>query len=445
MKNSWLIALREFKQRLGSRSFILMSVLGPLFVLALLFALFKNGSEGRKHWNVLIVDPTGLMENKIMLAEEKNISYFFTDQYLEMEEFRVAKQFAGFDALIEINEKVLSNKTIFIFHRNKPSVQMQIMLQFQIERRLEEVMVEHFTKLTLQQFRSIKQPMNVTFRDVNDPYNKSSDIRGWVGFFFGAVIILFILFFGMTILRSVMYDKSNRIVEVMLASVKPSELMLGKIIGIGLLALIQFVCWILFIAIGLFAMRELLFPNMFDASISEITQMTKEMSNQNNSNLFFNTVDYNQLVDLVFERIQFGNMLIFFLLFLIFGYLFYASFFVTIGATAGSESDGQQFIIPMVLLLTLACYSGYYSVYFPESAFVEFLHFLPFTSPIVVLVKLAYGYEVGHAYELYVSLLILIISSILMLILAGRLYKNGILHVGHRISLVKLFRWMKKT
>jgi ABC-2 type transport system permease protein len=444
MKNSWLIALREFKERLGSRSFVILSLLGPVLILGLLFTLFKYGGEGKQHWTVLIADPTGIMENKILLSEDKSVTYYFSDGYIEMEEFRDAKQFARFDALIEINEKVLANKTTFIFYRHKPSVRMQIMLQFHVERRLEEVMATRFTNLTLKQFRNIKQPLLVAFRNVYDPHDRASDMRGWVGFFFGGIIFLFILFFGMTILRSVLREKSNRIVEVLVATVNPNQLMIGKIIGIGMVAFLQFICWIIMIGLGLFIMRESLFPSVFDASIADITQMTREVSNQMNTDSFYSAIEYNEFVNLVFERIQFGNMLSVFLLFFIGGYLFYGALFAAIGATSGSESDGQQFVIPVVMLLILACYAGYYSLQNPDGTFVTLFHYLPFTSPVAVLVRLAQGYEPGHIYELFLSLFILIVSTIFTIIFAGRLYKNGILHFGHRISLSLLFRWMKK-
>ena len=223
MRNSWLIALRELKERMGSRSFVLMSFFGPIIILCLIYFLFAFGGEGKQHWNVLISDPAHLLDNKIMAQEDQSINYSFSDQYIEMEEFRDAKKFQQYDALFEVNEKVLSNKTAFVFYRVEPSVRMQTRLQFHIERRIEEVMIDQFTDLSVKEFRKIKQPLNVAFRDVFDPLDEASDLRGWVGFFYGAIIFVFIFLFGMTILRSVSREKSNRIVEVLLASVHPNH------------------------------------------------------------------------------------------------------------------------------------------------------------------------------------------------------------------------------
>lgn len=138
-------------------------------------------------------------------------------------------------------------------------------------------------------------------------------------------------------------------------------------------------------------------------------------------------------------------MTTYFLLFFIVGYLFYGAFFAAIGATSGSESDGQQFVLPIIFLLCFALYAGYYSLQNPESTMATVFHYLPFTSPVVVMVKLAQGYEPGQVYQLYLSLLVLILSAIFILLIAGRLYKNGILQFGHRIKIGLLLKWLKKS
>lgn len=443
MRNSWLIAVRELRERMGARSFMMMSVLGPLVILGLIYMLFVLGDQGKQHWDVLIADPTGIMENKIMANEDKSVTYSFADGYIEMEEFRDGKKYQTFDALIEVNEKVLSNKVAFVFYREKPSIRMQTRLQFHVERRIEEVMVDRFTKLSIKEFRKIKQPLNVAFRNAYDPLDESSDMRGWVGFFYGSLIFVFIFLFGMTILRSVSREKSNRIVEVLLASVHPNQLMFGKILGIGIAAFIQFAIWMIVVAAGLFYMREMLFPDMMDAS--NLVQMTNDVKDQAQMDQIFAAKEYNEFVDLVYERVQFGTMTVYFLLFFVTGYLFYGAFFAAVGATSGSESDGQQFVLPIIFLLCFALYAGYYSLQNPDSSMATIFHYLPFTSPVVVMVKLALGYEPGQAYEIWLSLFVLILSAIGTLLVAGRLYKNGILQFGHRVRLGMILRWLKKT
>ena len=320
---------------------------------------------------------------------------------------------------------------------------MQTRVQYHYERRLEEVLVQQFTKMSLKKFRSIKQPIGVTFKDVSDPQGEANDMTGWAGFFFGALIFLFIFLFGMTILRSVSREKSNRIVEVLLASVSPNQLMLGKIFGIGLSAFVQFIIWIAIIGTGLYLMREHLFPDVLDAANMNVKQMILDANDASYQEKFYAAKEYNEFVNLVYDRIQFANTLIFFLLFFVAGYFFYGAIFAAIGATMGSESDGQQFVIPIVILLCLSLYAGYYTMNYPESGMATLLHYLPFTSPIVVMVKLYQGYEPGHMYEIYLALITLIISAFLVMAIASRLYRNGILQFGHRVRLKHIFKWMK--
>lgn len=439
-----LIISREFRERIKTRSFIVTAIFGPLLVIAFLFFLFKAGDNGKKHWDVLVADPTGVFESKMVANKEQSVTYFFVDNYLEMEEFRDAKAFQKFDALIEINEKVLSNKTAFVFFRQKPSLKLQTKLQYQTERRLEEVMVKRFTKMPLSTFRKIKQPLNVAFRNIYDPFDESSDVRGWVGYFYGILILGFVFLYGMTILRSVSQEKSNRIIEIVLGAVSPRKLMAGKIIGIGLTAFIQFISWIVIVALGLFIMREFLFADSLELANMVKVQMTEQVKNTTMMEQIIHGNEQNEFLNLIYERVQFATMNFYFILFFIAAYLFYGAFFTAIGATAGSENDGQQFIIPLLVLLAFAAYSGHYTMQYPTSSWTTFFSYLPFTAPIVAMVKLAIGYDPGTVYQLYLALFSLLLSSAVTLSIAGRLYQNGILQFGHRIRLSLLLKWLKK-
>ncbi|WP_343605650.1 ABC transporter permease [Fluviicola sp.] len=427
MRNSWIIAMRELKERLVSRSFILMTLLGPLVVLTFTYLIFQFGGKEQQKWHVLIVDPANIMEQKIMAGEDPNIQYSFANNYIEIEQFAKEKRFGPYDAMVEVNEKVLSNKSCFLFYREKPSFTMSVNIRYQVERRLEEVLAKEFTKLSVSEFRKIKQPLNFAFRNVYDPKNATGDLAGWVGLFFGAVIFVFIFLFGMTILRSVSREKTNRVVEILLATAKPRALMLGKILGIGLSAFIQVFLWILIIGFGLYLMRETIFVDIYDAS----NQVEGQVS------------DYNQFVELVFDRVQFGVMLFYFSLFFAAGYLFYGAFFAALGATSGSESDGQQFLIPLILILCFALYAGYYALENPDSPWTTFLLYFPFTAPVVAMVKLSIGFTNGDAYQLFVSLFLLLAGAVLVIQLAARLFKNGLLQFGHTLRLKNIILWLK--
>jgi ABC-2 type transport system permease protein len=378
---------------------------------------------------VLIADKGQLFDNKISSREDPSITYSFINDYVEIEDFASNPKFKDFDALVEINHKIISNKAALLFYKEKPAFNMSVNIRYQVERRLEEIVATEQYKLSLRDFRSIKQPLTIGFRNVYDPYNTAVDLAGWVGLFFGAFIFLFIFLFGMTILRAVMREKSSRIVEILLATVSPKALLIGKIIGIGLSALVQLVIWLLVVSLGLYFFRQTIFIDFSDPSM-----LTAAMPS-----------DYNQFVELVFDRINFVPMISVFAVFFVLGYLFYGAFFAALGAVSGSESDGQQFLIPLIALLLFALYSGYFVLMNPESSLAVVFHYLPFTSPVVVMVKFAMGYAPGSAYQLYLSAIILFVSAFLVLSLAGRLYKNGLLQYGHAVRLSTILRWLKRN
>ena len=167
MKQSWIIAMREFKERVINRSFLFMLFLGPLMVLTLAYFLVKANDQGKKELNVLIADPGNIMEGVISSNNNGNIHYYFVDSYLEIDEFKLGKDYQRFGVLVEINEKVLNNKKVFVFYRDFLSSDIKNSIKFTTERRIEEVLVNEFTNLTVPKFREIKQPLNMDFRNIN--------------------------------------------------------------------------------------------------------------------------------------------------------------------------------------------------------------------------------------------------------------------------------------
>lgn len=427
MRNSWIIAKRELFDRIGSRSFLFMAVFGPAVVLLLVYFLFAFGGNDEQHWKVLIADHQNVMDHKIMAKPDPRIAYYFVNDVIEIEEFAKDKRYESYDAMVEVNSKVLTNKSGFVFYKEKPSIQMQIDIRYQVERRMEELVAQEFTDLSFQDFRRIKQPLTLNFKNAYDPRDTVSNLSSWVGLFFGAVIFVFIFLFGMTILRSVSKEKSNRVVEVMLASVTPRAMLFGKILGIGLSAFIQFAVWMAFISAGLYFMREQIFVDTFspsDAS-AEVHSVT------------------NEFIVLVFDQIPYAYILPFFFMFFVAGYLFYGAFFAALGAVSGSESDGQQFLLPLIAILCFSLYCGYSVAIHPEAASSSFYSYLPFTAPIVMMVKLLQGFDPGEGIQVYISLIGIVLSAALMLWVAGRLYKNGLLQFGHSVRLRTIINWLK--
>ncbi len=439
MRDIKIILWREMKERVWSKPFLLMAVLGPVLVLTGVYILFAVGGKEKQSWKVLIMDKNELFSNRLMPKQDPHFSFDFINEFVDYDQFASLERFSDYDMSIWINEKLFSNKKVIVSYRELPSQEVQRKIVYYLERRMDEVMVEQFTNLSLGQFREIKQPLTISFKNAYDPRNETSYLAGWVGFAFGGFIMLFVFLFGMTILRSVSNEKTNRVVEVVLATTPARSLLTGKILGIGFSALLQFIIWIVVITIGLVIFKQTAFPNTFDPSF--IAEQITDAENQKSFRLGSDA--HNNFVDLIYRQINFPIMLTFFVLFFTGGYLFYGSFFTAIGASMGSESDGQQYIIPVTLLLFGALFSGYLAIYYPSSSWTTFFSFLPFTSPVVMMIKLANGFMEGTTWQLFLSLFLVYTFAALTLLIAARIYKNGILQFGHRLKIKHFIQWLK--
>jgi ABC-2 type transport system permease protein len=411
MSKFLLLTKREIQERLGQKGFWYMLVLGPVVLLLLLVALLKAADQGKQELKVLIADPGQIMAHRLMAQDEKNIHYYFIDDYLEMQEFEQAKAYQEFDVLLELNEKVLNNKKCFVFYRDQLGLDARMQLKFQVEKRMEELIASQHSSLTEQAFRQIKQGFVFDFRDLKDPKKESKEANAWAGFIFGAFILFFVGLYGMTIFRATVREKSNRIVEVLLASVRPEQLMLSKITGIGLVALLQLLGWAIVLSIGLLFLQQTVFLDVFDPS------NWGEAGPQR----------LNPLSSLVFEQLNLPFLLLHFIFFFAASFLFYGSLFAVLGARSSADADGQQFLLPLIFMVAFGIFAGIYAIYYPNTTLTEVLTYLPFSSPVLAFISLAKGTTfVGYTTTM-LSLLILLGAALLLLKLAGRWYKQHIL------------------
>ena len=441
MNNSLLISVRELKERWNNNSFRVMLVLGPLLIIAMIYLVLESGNQGVSSMKVLIADPTNLFEGKIASRSSESVSYYFYDDYIEFEAFKNSPKFKSFDALIEINEKVLINKKVFLFHRQEPSLQLKMKLKFEVERRMEEVLIDQFTNLQVEEFRRIKQPLNIDFRNVDDPYNQADQSIAWVGYILGYLMIFFIAIFGTNITKSISREKINRISELIIASVKSHQLMMGKILGNLYASLLQLFVWFICIGVGMWVLQTYVVPEFFtpeyltgvQVSDQQLHELGMQTVSQENSNL-----------DLVYHRINYAWLLPNFMLFFLGTYWVYSSLFTVMGAMSGDESDGQQFVLPIWALLGLTIFSGYNAVAYPDSGLTHFFSYFPWTSGMVSMVKVSLGVSLGGYLAILLAWFIQAITGFLLILLAARIFKHGILSNDHRWSFRLLLNWIRK-
>ncbi|MEZ4937463.1 MAG: ABC transporter permease [Crocinitomicaceae bacterium] len=420
MSKILLISMREFKEKLNSKSFLIMTLIGPLLILSFLFLVFWINMESTKPVKVVVSDPGMLLNNYILKKDIPDIQFDIINEQINREDFQSNELYQDYDLLLEVNPKIFQNNTALLFYRKDPGAKREAFIQRALEKRLEEMKFAELTNLPYSKFQELKKPLMLKTANIKTEENAAiKRMSGWVGWFFSVIIFLFIFIFGFQVLRGVSEEKSNRIVEVIVSAVQPVKLMYGKIIGIGLAAFLQFLVWSGMILIGLIVIKSMMFPDLYDPENwkagDAIATEFESISNQN------------EFVGLVYNQVNYTVMLSWFFVFFILGYLLYASIFAAVGARISRVSDVQQFLIPLTLPLIFSLFICGYVIQDPQGEMAFWFSQIPLTSPIINMVRLAMGIPVENAWEIYSSVLILIATFIGMTIWAGRIYKNNIL------------------
>ena len=431
MNKTGLIIWREFTSRIGKRSFLLMSILGPL-VISLFAVLAIELSDSYKQYKVIVIDPNALSNGSF--NDSKWCTYDYSLQDISNADFKASE----YDILLFINPKFTINNAVEAFYKEKPNAYARADIIRELEFRLERLKLE-INNINEESYSRIKQRVNLKDRMIDGSEMKLRKNAGNVGIVFGVLIFLFIFNFGIQVLRGVIEEKSNRIVEIIISTVSPLQLMTGKIIGIGMVALSQFVIWTFLTAVIMIGIKNQVFPDQFDPTLQ-----TVENSMQNDA-AFSQTehIEINEAATLIYEAINYPGMITYFLFFLIFGFLFYASIFASIGAAVDNDTDSQQFLVPVTLPLLFSFVVAWLAISQPDSSIVYWFSQIPFTSPIVMMVRLPL-LDAVEFWQLYLSMGILIFSVAIMFIFSARIYRTGILMYGKKASLRDILRWAFK-
>ena len=261
-----------------------------------------------------------------------------------------------------------------------------------------------------------------------------SEIQFIIGMFLAILIYFFIMMFGGQVMQGVAEEKSNRIIEVIVSSVKPFQLMMGKIIGVSLVALTQFMMWILLtgaIYLGFSAAVGISSPEAIGAG----TVMTQEINSSN----IMNNESVQSIVNIV-KSIDFGAIIIGFMIFFILGYLLYATLFAAIGSIVEDNTDSQQFTLPVTVPLLIAMFSAIYVVNNPDGSLALWMSMIPFTSPVVMMVRIPFGVPI---WQVIISAVLLLGTFVAMTWVAAKIYRTGILMYGKKLSYKEIFKWLK--
>jgi len=417
MNKIWLIISREYLVRVKKKSFIVMTILGPILMAALL------------------VTPTILsmqdQQNRLVALSEKNIEFLEPLNKIENTKFTIIT-----DEELELLKKDFSQTEYYaVLDKDKDQFyllsdqQISLSVQRSIADKIEKIIERNKLKLAgidLKVLESSVTEINIQTKIITlDGENINSSTEGsmGIGFITGILIYMFIFMYGTMVMRGVIEEKTNRIVEVIISSVKPFQLMMGKIIGVALVGLTQFILWIV-LTMALAALAELLLFN------------PNELISQANS--AENTEIMSKITNLI-GGINFMQIILCFIFYFISGYLLYSSLFAAVGSAVDAEADTQQFVVPITVPLLLAIMLIQPVMDNPDGTLAFWMSMIPFTSPVIMMVRLPFGVE---NWELFISMLSIITGFVATTFLAAKIYRTGILMYGKKISYKELWKWL---
>ena len=435
MNKIGLIIKREYLTRVKKRSFIIMTFLGPilmaaLYIIPILLAL--HGDNEKR--TIAVVDQSHWFERQF--TDTKTQTFIRLDD-ISIDSTKKLIQDGVYDIALFIPETQLnipSNAVVYSMRQVPMNVEEHIKEVMKNEIQIQKLLASDVSPDILE---SIKTEVNLSVIRMDEEGGEKetfSEVQFILGMVLAMLIYVFIMMFGGQVMQGVREEKSSRIVEVIVSSVKPFQLMMGKIIGVSLVALTQFVMWIVLTAVIYLGFSTVVGISSPEA-ISAGTLMTQEISN---SNIMDNEAVQN-IVNIA-KSIDFGAIIIGFFIFFIAGYLLYATLFAAIGSVVESNTDSQQFTLPVTVPLIIGILSAIYVINNPDSSFAIWMSMIPFTSPIVMMVRIPFGVPI---WQVAVSALLLLGTFIGMTWVAAKIYRTGILMYGKKLSYKELFRWLK--
>lgn len=440
MSKIGLIINREYTSRVKKRSFIVLTILVPILIGAVGFAAIWIGMKEQKHFKVLVSDPDDICGGKIFIGQDEHppATFYFTPEDLGPDLFDT-DEYKDYDVYVGVGKNTITNKTIKAIHRDEPNLNTQKYISSKLEMRLEEYFaLDQGVSLTT--YRKIKQSFSFILQDIEDIDGENDSDRKAkaqaVGFGFSILIFVFLMVYAGQVMRGVLEEKTSRVVEIVVSSVRPFELMMGKIVAIGLVGLTQFLIWIVLIIVILLGIQTFFLADLDPAAIQAMgeAQMGTELSGTAVGN-------DNEIAQLIFEQIQWPVLLTLFVVYFLGGYLLYGSIFAIVGSASDSETDTQQLIIPVMIPLMFVYFISFSILGNPDGPAAVWGSQIPFSSPIIMLQRVAAGTVSGV--EVAISVVLLIATFIFTTYLAAKVYRVGILMYGKKASWKEIFKWLK--
>ena len=418
MKNIILIAKREFFTQVKKKSFIILTLLTPLLIIVFGGVVSLMFQANETQMQISVIDKSGLF--KYRLKSDQNIRYVFSSEETEKSLIKALETTEEMNGVMIIPKKEiheLENSIEILTNKNLSNEARR-----NIAGNISEIIkAEKINALGIStaQIEDLNKGVNLHVVNVLEKEKKQDSflvgVKSGLSMFLMYCVFTFIMMYGIRVMRSVLEEKNNRVVEILISSVKPFELMMGKILGVTGVALVQFGVWVVMI-----------FASVMTLGSSNVGMVSG--------------VAEVQMVLSALSQINYGLILFVFVIYFLLGYLFYSAMYAAIGSAVDNETETQQFTLFAILPMMLGFYGSITIMNNPDGPMSFWLSMIPFTSPIAMLARIPFDVPV---WEQVLSIGILLVSTLGMVFIASKIYRVGILMYGNKVTLKELWKWLK--
>jgi len=436
-----LIIQREYTTRVQKKSFIILTLLMPVIMSAIMFLPgYLISMDDEQVRTVAVYDGSS-----VFLGRMEN-SQYTKYKFIPKEEYQATKQDiknSAYYALLVIEPNFLTTKTVQVISGSNIPWDLKSQIQDKIQGVIEKDKMAEVVRQTAipdleQKIAATKTHINIDTIKVGlggEAKKSSTEIGMVLGYIFGFMIYLFIFIYGTMVMKGVMEEKQSRIVEVIISSVRPFQLMMGKIVGIAFVGLTQFALWVI-LGVAIFSASKSFYPGA-----SHVQQIQNVMAQNQDAaqQVAAPQMDKIQEIFSMVDTINFPLLIGCFIFFFIGGYLLYSSMFAAVGSAIDAQEDAQQFMLPITMPIILSIIMMMSAIKNPEGPIAFWFSIIPFTSPIVMMARIPFGVPV---WQLALSMVLLVVTFVGMVWMTGKIYRTGILMYGKKPSWKEIGKWL---
>ncbi len=444
-----VIIQREYLTRVRKKSFIIMTILAPVLMAALILVptlLVLNEDQEYKKIAV-IEDGSDILSEAVPDTKEMDFVYL---PGARLDDLKTTFESAGYYGILYISPDVINvPNAIQLISKQQPPITVIEHIESSIEKELEKQKlltynIEDLDKI-MKNVQTNVSVQTIKIDDSGQVKQTSTGIAMALAYIGGFLMYMLVFIFGSQVMRGVIEEKTSRVVEVIISSVKPIQLMMGKIIGIALVGLTQFFLWIFLAILVINVLKTTVLKDTAFSDMAQKNMVTNVMTEEQQAALENNPAANPELAEFtqIFSSAMnqpWGLIIFSFVFYFITGYLLYASIFAAIGSAVDNETETQQFMLPVTIPIIVALMVAMGTMQNPESSLSFWFSIIPFTSPIVMMARIPFGVPM---WQLAVSMLLMLITFITFVWMAARIYRTGILMYGKKTSWKEMWKWLR--